>query len=191
MPCWDHKKADANAPAFLRSPLSEPPAPPVWGIFRPSAGRQKPPWSLRSEICHPPRRCAAVPRGTLRPPLRSRPVPPGRRIAPPSRHGADAPSLRSNILLAPVLRYFYREVASYSSRKPSFASHPFSRDAKDRALRSASRPGFVANRPISFRDADLAPLTSASRYHRAGTAVGVNRHSLPTAVYRVDHTFVR
>ena len=29
MPCWDHKKADAIAPAFLRSPLSEPPAPPI------------------------------------------------------------------------------------------------------------------------------------------------------------------
>ena len=60
---------------------------------------------------------------------------------------------------------------------PSFASHPFSRDAKDRALRSASRPGFAANRPISFRDADLTPLTSASRYPRARNAVGVKRYS--------------
>ena len=73
---WDHKKADAFAPAFLRSPLSQPPAPPVGG-FSAFGRAAEAALSLRS-----------VPRLTgglfACGPLSS-----------PSRCGADAPSLRS------------------------------------------------------------------------------------------------
>jgi len=131
MPCWDHKKADAKASAFLRSPCLNPLHPLSGGFFGLWPGGRsrlvaslrlqirrraflvvsqqamnghlplrgvplKLPPSLRSVsrfiggllacgvLPFPPRRFAAVPPGTLRPPLRSRPVPPGRRPAPPS-----------------------------------------------------------------------------------------------------------
>ena len=50
MPCWDHKKADAEAPVFLRSPLSEPPAPPVRGIVSAFGRAAEAALSLRSEV---------------------------------------------------------------------------------------------------------------------------------------------
>ena len=78
MPCWDHKKADAFRAGLFSVPF----------VF-------------------PPRRFAAVPQGTWRPPLRSRPASPLLRlpleVSLTLRCGADAPSLRSN---APVSRQF-------------------------------------------------------------------------------------
>ena len=63
MPCWDHKKADAIAPAFLRSPCLNPLHPLSGGFFGLwPGGRSRLVASLRLPIQRCPFRVVALSR---------------------------------------------------------------------------------------------------------------------------------
>ena len=157
MPCWDHTQMQ---PAFsagcLRVVLPFLPRRfaavlqaghgwllPLRGVPPQTPPRRFAPSPDSSAGClrvvppFPPRRFATVPQGTLRPPLRSRPVPPGRRIAPPSRHGAAAPSLRSTLPSLPF--HPHLPIPLCYPNYLTHLTHLFGHDAQAKVVGSALR----------------------------------------------------